>query len=86
MYDVGARVFSNSWGSADYGRYTVQSRAVDAFMRNNPDALGTIPSLRLSDQMTLFKFSLPLEMMETVVLQLWALLPQTRTASVLVQV
>jgi hypothetical protein len=44
MYDVGARVFSNSWGSSDYGKYTVQSRAVDAFMRNNPDALGLVPS------------------------------------------
>jgi hypothetical protein len=48
MYDVGARVFSNSWGSSDYGKYTVQSRAVDAFMRNNPDALGIASSSHLT--------------------------------------
>lgn len=43
LYDTGARVFSNSWGSpvknSYHNSYTMDSRTVDLFMRQYPDSL-----------------------------------------------
>jgi hypothetical protein len=40
-YDDGARVHSNSWGSAVAGAYTTDSQNVDRFVWNNPDMVVT---------------------------------------------
>lgn len=40
-YDAGARVHSNSWGSAQAGKYTLESVQTDTFMWNHKDMLIT---------------------------------------------
>jgi hypothetical protein len=39
LYNSGARVFSNSWGSAGSDEYTDKCYDVDMYTYNNPDVL-----------------------------------------------
>jgi hypothetical protein len=36
-YNAGARIHSNSWGSAEAGQYTIDSQNADLFLWNHPD-------------------------------------------------
>lgn len=60
LYNVGARVFTNSWGLqvvdnngvyfASRNSYTIQARSVDTFMVRNPDALVFFSAGNFGDQ------------------------------------
>ncbi|MGD9404299.1 MAG: S8 family serine peptidase [Anaerolineae bacterium] len=38
-YNWGSRIHSNSWGSPEYGKYTIDSQSVDQFVWDHPDML-----------------------------------------------
>ena len=39
LYDAGARIISNSWGSENVNNYDGQAQEVDQFMYDHPDSL-----------------------------------------------